>query len=351
MAIHRQNEDLMSRFKAERIEREGESLVALRDSETGAEALVWPDLGNNCFAARVPDPLNPDALVELLLAPPSLEDLRREPSHWGIPLLWPFPSHMPGGAYTFQGNKGRFQRQGHGFVLHKPWSVSAMQSGDAVALTTSVFDSADHSETLEEYPFPYRVEAEYALDSNGLRLTLRVVNTGDGQLPFGYGAHPYFQLPLGPAGDRSACRIRVPAARRWSGQALRAVSEGVVAPWEELCPRIAPELDLRSALPLREKLFDGVWTDLTLTCGLVECVAEDPANGVAAVMRATSNHTNVTVFTPAWASSVCFEPWTCPPNAFNLATHGVPGHGLTVLQPGEEWAGTMWLSLEPLGAH
>jgi len=107
--------------------------------------------------------------------------------------------------------------------------------------------------------------------------------------------------------------------------------------------------DLHGPLPLVEKTYNGVYTDLDLTNGLVECSVADPANGVEAVMRATPNHPVVVVYTHAGAESVCFEPWTCPPNVFNLAARGVPGNGLVVLAPGQEWVGTMWLSLRRLG--
>ena len=107
------------------------------------------------------------------------------------------------------------------------------------------------------------------------------------------------------------------------------------------------DLDLRRPRPLAERLYDGVFTDLTLTGGLVECFVSDPANALEAVMRATPNHTNVVVYTPQGRPGVCFEPWTCPPNTFNLAARGVPQHGLTVLGPGASREGTMWLSVRP----
>jgi aldose 1-epimerase len=338
----------MSRFEAGDAQRDGQNVVALRDTATGAWAHVWPEVGNNCVAAQVPAPDNPNALVDLLLDPPEIEIVRREPSHYGIPLLWPFPSGMPRGEYTFEGRAGKFARHGHGFVLERAWRVGEVKADATGAEMTGVFDSAEHPETLEGFPFAHLVESTYRLDAAGLSLRFSVVNTGDGKLPFGYGAHPYFKLPLGKSGSRGDCLLHVPAARRWNGQALRAVSDGVIAPLEELLPPLTPDLDLRTPTRLVERMYDGVWTDLTLVNGLVECAAHDPVNGRKAVMRATPNHPNVTVYTPAFAPGVCFEPWTCPPNAFNLASHGIPGHGLTVLGPGERWEGTMWLSIESL---
>ncbi|HET7770933.1 MAG TPA: aldose 1-epimerase [Chloroflexota bacterium] len=335
----------MSRFEAREIEREGERVVELRDTATGAWAHVWPASGFNCVAAQV---AIDGELVDLLLDPPKLEDARREPSHYGIPLLWPFPSGMPRGEYTFEGVKRQFTRHGHGFVLERAWKVGDSGADETGAWVMGVFESGDYPELREQFPFDYRVEAHYRLEETGLALRFSVLNTGGGRLPFGYGAHPYFKLPLGSRGSRGECLLHVPAARRWHGPALRAVSDGAIGGPDELLPPVPPELDLRRPVQLVERMYDGVWTDLTLVSGLVECAALDPVNGRKAVMRATPNHANVTVFTPAWAPGACFEPWTCPPNAFNLAAHGIPGHGLTVLSPGERWEGTMWLSIERL---
>ena len=339
----------MGRFEAGEIEREGQRLVGLRDTATGAWAQVWPESGFNCVAAQVPAPGGAAGeLVDLLLDPPVLEDARREPSHYGIPLLWPFPSGMPQGEYTFEGVKRRFARHGHGFVLVSAWRTGGSGADESGAWVRGEFASEDHPELAEQFPFEYRVEALYRLEASGLSLRFSVENPGREKLPFGYGPHPYFKLPLGTRGARGECLLHVPAGRRWNGPALRAVSDGVIGSPGELLPPVPPELDLRQPVQLVERMYDGVWTDLTLVNGLVECAALDPVNGRRAVMRATPNHPNVTVYTPAFAPGVCFEPWTCPPNAFNLAAHGIPGNGLIVLGPGERWEGTMWLSIEAL---
>src|SRR5688500_8869489 len=319
----------MTRFWVDQVVREGEALVALRDLETGAEALIWPGLGNNCIEARLPLALDSlSEIVDALKGPPSLAELRKTPAFWGVPLLFPFPSRVPRGEYEFEGRRYTMPRDFHGFALDTAWRALSTEADDTSATLTSVLTSEEHPETLEGYPFPYRVAAEYTLSAEGLRLDVRVTNAGTGNMPFGYGAHPYFRLPLGETGSFGECLIRVPANRKWDRPD-------------------AP--DLHGPLPLVEKIYNGVYTDLDLTDGLVECSVTDPVNGVEAVMRATPNHPVVVVYTHAGAESVCFEPWTCPPNVFNLAARGVEGHGLIVLGPGEEWTGTMWLSLRRPG--
>ena len=318
----------MARFQVAQVERDSESLVSLRDTHTGAEALIWPGLGNNCIEGRLPVADDGAQSVVALKGPPSLAELRKTPAFWGIPLLFPFPSRVPKGEYEFEGRRYTMPRDFHGFALDTAWRVETAETDDSSAHLTSVLTSEEHPETLEGYSFPYRVEATYTLDGEGLRLDVRVKNTGTGNMPFGYGAHPYFRLPLGERGSFGECLIRVPARRKW---------EQPDAP------------DLHGPLPLLEKVYNGVYTDLDLVDGLVQCSVTDPVKEMEAVMRATPNHPVVVVYTHAGAESVCFEPWTSPPNVFNLATRGVEGHGLIVLAPAEEWAGTMWLSLRKAG--
>jgi aldose 1-epimerase len=339
----------MSRFTVEHVTREDAALVRLRDTATGAFADVWPGFGNNCIALQIPAP--DGRLVDLVLGPDRLSQVREQPSWWGIPLLFPFPSRLPQATYRFRGKTYTFAERdaqgnaGHGFAKTRPWTISHTSDGDDGAAVRSTFASAEHPETLDGYPFPYRVDATYRLDADGLRLDFEVANAGDGAMPFGYGAHPYFRIPIGSDAARGACRVFVPAARRWNGQAVQRIGEGDLPAWDDLCQPVSGDFDLRTPKPLAERLYDGVFTDLTLVDGLVECYVSDPVSGLDAVMRATPNHPNVVVYTPQGRPGVCFEPWTCPPNTFNLADRGAPQHGLVVLAPGERWQGTMWLSL------
>ena len=236
-------------------------------------------------------------------------------------------------------------------TLDLPWQVVETGATEEGATVRSALDSADHPETLEGYPFPYRGEATYRLDGQGLRLRFQVTNTGAGDLPFGFGAHPFFRAPLGERGAPGDCLVHIPAARRWNGRALQARLERGPAParwdevWDEVCPPVGEAFDLRTPKPFVEQVYNGAYTDLTLAGGRVEAFVRDPGSGVEAVMRATPNFGHVVFWSPPGRPEVCFEPWTCPPNVFNLAARGVPQHGLVTLAPGESWEGTMWIRL------
>ncbi|MDQ3700632.1 MAG: hypothetical protein M3442_06895, partial [Chloroflexota bacterium] len=71
----------------------------------------------------------------------------------------------------------------------------------------------------------------------------------------------------------------------------------------------------------------------------------DPRNRLQVSLRVAPAFRNVVLWSPPGRPELCFEPWTCPSNVFNLAAQGVPHHGLTVLDPGQTWAASMRISL------
>ena len=364
----------MARFAASEGEREGERLVLLRDAESGAEAQLWPGCGNNLFSLTLPRPGGAE-VVTVIKDPPALDEIRRRPSWWGIPLLFPFPGVIPRGEYEFEGQALRLGRPGqeivsegkekpgakrdyHGFVMDLPWVVADVSSSDSNVRVRSTLASADHPEANEGFPFVYQLQADYTLSEDGLRSDFTVTNPAgsNGKLPFGFGVHPFFKLPLGAVGSAGECLVRIPALRRWNGRGMRGLveryGEGQVPPeaWKELRPDVSTELDLREPRRFEPGVFNGMYTDVELNeDGLVEAFVRDPVNGVETIMRATSNFQNVVLWSPPGRDEVCFEPWICPSNVFNLAAKGVPGNGLVVLDPGEQWQGTMRISLRSPG--
>lgn len=380
----------MSRFVVEAGEREGEALVVLRDTETGAKGQIWPGCGFNLFSLTLPDPKGAAAntassggsgpsgdgavpLITVIEAPPSLSEIRRRPSWWGVPLLFPFPGTIPRGEYVAEGQKLRLgrpeqpvvsegkefpgaRRDYHGFVMDLPWKVVERRGDDTGATVRAELDSRDHPEAHEGFPFPYKVSATYRLDAKGVRLDFGAENVGDGRLPFGFGAHPFFKVPLGPKGSAEECLLRVPASRRWNARAVRdrleAGESAAGLTWEEVTIPVPAELDLREPRRWVSGTFNGMFTGLERVGPeeVVEAFIRDPNNGVETVMRASREFPNVVVWSPPGRPEVCFEPWICPSNVFNLAASGVPGNGLVRLEPGETWGATMWVGLRAAGS-
>jgi aldose 1-epimerase len=363
----------VSRYSVSEATREGEATLRLQDGESGALAEVWPGCGFNCFALALPAPERSgatQATVTLVQAPPTLAEIRRRPSWWGVPLLFPFPGVIPDGEYVFGGRRLRLgrpdqpvvpeghetpgaRRNYHGFVMDAPWTVEEARGDDAGAEARGTLDTGAFPEMLEGFPFPFRLTATYRLDGDGLHLRFRAENPGPGDLPCGFGAHPFFRLPLGPRGSPGECLVHIPAARRWDRRRLQDLHLGELpgpgageagrgdappaAPvsWDDVCPPVAPELDLRTPRPFVEGVYNGLYAGLERQPdGWTGAALRDPANRREAVVRASPGIENIVFWSPPGRPELCLEPWSCPSNVFNLAAGGVPHNGLTVVAPG-----------------
>ncbi len=339
----------MQRYSLRNLEVSGETLYELTDSQTGARARFWPAFGNACVAAALPAP--DGTVVDLLLAPDSLGSLRNHPTGSGIPILFPFPGRLPGGTYRYEGRTYTVtgvDSNGvllHGFAKDRPWRVGHLETTPQHAELRAILSSSDQPDTLHGYPFPYEIAVSYRLDESGLTHSVRVHNRGETSMPFGYGAHPYFRIPLGPEGRRQDCRVIIPASRRWDLGRIASLAEGDRLSWEDVTHPVESGLDPRRPVQLEDRLLDDALTGLEARNGWIECRVDDPAVRFAAVMRCTDNFPTIVVYTPPNRPGLCFEPWTCPPNAINLVAQGIENTGLIVLPPGETWQATMVLTL------
>lgn len=346
----------MSRYAIKPIVREDATLLALTDTRTGAAAHIWTEVGFNLLALHLPVevPGHGTRLVDTIMGPPTLDDLRVQPTWWGTPLLWPFPGRIPGARYTYQGTEYKFgppdrpddpdHGEGagrvdmHGFVRHLPWRVTAQVADDVHASVTAVFTPDDHPGTLEGYPHQYHVSATYILDNDGLRLDFTVHNPGDAGLPFGYGAHPYIRTPLGPDGAMGDCTAQVPATLAWSHR------DG----HPETTTPVSGVRDLINGQPVERGAYNGIYTGIDADAdGWWSGHVIDKANGTQASVHATANQPYCVVFVAPWGDGICFEPWTCPGDVFNLAANDVDGHGLIVLPPGDTWTASMRITAGP----
>lgn len=102
----------------------------------------------------------------------------------GIPILFPNCGKPDGGVHQFGGTA--YPIENHGLADLLPWQVKAA-ADDAVVLTLT-----PNGLTKFVYPFDFCLTMRYALAGNTATLTLTVANTGDKEMPFSVGFHPYF---------------------------------------------------------------------------------------------------------------------------------------------------------------
>ncbi len=323
------------RYRVGQEDFQGHVLYVLNDERAGQAARVLPSVGNNCVSYRM---RVADREVELFHAPPDPETLQGRPSGYGIPILYPWPNRIENGCFVFEGRTVNLETPEsvahplHGFVLSRPWEV--VDSGnDNGAWLTGRFRSSEFEEIERQWPYPFEATCTYRLEEGRLSVEFEGTNVGNSAMPCGLGFHPYFGLPLEEGGDRGKCTAQVPASGHW------VLREDCIPTGEVLA--VEGTYDVREPTSLGDRYYDDVWTDVTVnTDGWSRCRFDDAGAGVQIDVEADGGFREWVFYAPDTRPVVCFEPYTCTTDAFNLASRGVEG-GMTVLAPGESLSGVM----------
>lgn len=240
----------------------------------------------------------------------------------GQPLI-PWPNRMARGAYSFAGRAVQAPLSEvatgnaiHGLVRWANWNVAASA---ASACTMSL-----RLNPQPAYPFTLDLRLGYALDDDGLTVTLTAVNAGTGPLPFGAGFHPYLRAGTPTVDD---LRLTVPAGS-WLPVDARAIPTGERRPVEGA-------LDLRAGRTIGDTVLDHCFTGLDRDAdGRARVLLEGPSAATTLWMDEAFGHVMVftgdTLAPGSRRRGLAVEPMTCAPDAFNS------GDGLRVLQPGHE---------------
>jgi aldose 1-epimerase len=177
---------------------------------------------------------------------------------------------------------------------------------------------------MDSWPADFRITATYRCAKGALSSVFNIENPGDQPLPFGFGTHPYFQVPLGgSSADR--CRVFLPASSRWELNDM--LPTGGQLPVDDVswCP---------SGLAFGEMSFDDIFGGLQFEDGLCTARIVDPGSGCQLAIGFDPSFRECVVYNPPHRQAVCIEPYTCLPNAAELEEQGIDA-GLRILAPGE----------------
>jgi aldose 1-epimerase len=285
-------------------------------AETGDSlAQVAPQLGNNCFSFKV---------RESILEPIDLEEFIKRPTSFGIPLLFPFPNRIRDGAFEFRGTNYKVDPPRHGFVRDKSWKVSSSGASEQEgAWITSTIDATDYpDQILAQFPFPFHLEVTYRLFDSALTMEITFENTGNNDMPTGFGIHPYFRKP-------QQGTIQVPAQKRW--ELVDSLPNGSIVDVEG-------NYDLREPKSLDGLELDDIFTGVVSTAeDIVQCKLNDDELQTQTIVEFdAAQFPNIVVYTPpAPRRAICIEPNTCPTDGFNLQSRGIDSN-IIILRPGEK---------------
>jgi aldose 1-epimerase len=316
-------------------------IVTLRDPNTLSTARVLANFGFNCY--RFTAVVGREE-VDVLWAEEGFETGSRRPSGSGTPILFPFPGRIAGTTLEFQGRRYQLQAGDklgnaiHGFVLNRPWRVIERSEAHAIG---EFHAAVDEPSLRDAWPGDFRIRVAYRLSGNALSIDAVLDNPGSTPLPMGFGLHPYFRVPLSPAGHvdadaAAACRVRVPAAEYW--ELVDMIATGRRLPSSDRGP-------LAAGMEFDQTRFDDVFTGLSFDGDWCAATIEDPASGRSVRIEFDRAFRECVVYNPPHREAICIEPYTCVPGAIELARRGVDA-GLRVLAPGESMTARVRISVE-----
>ncbi|TDO93925.1 galactose mutarotase-like enzyme [Halanaerobium saccharolyticum] len=109
---------------------------------------------------------------------------------WGrrAPVLFPIVGRLKNDEYQYNGQKYKMTQ--HGFARDNEFEL-VDQGKNYLTYTLE-----ENKETLEKYPFQFRLEIKYTIQANSLLITYQVINQDQKDMFFSIGAHPAFYWPL-----------------------------------------------------------------------------------------------------------------------------------------------------------
>lgn len=249
-------------------------------------------------------------------------------------VLAPWPNRLAGGVYAWEGRNIRAPLSEpargnaiHGLVRWSNWRATG-RTDDRVTMRLRL-----HPQPA--YPFALDLAVAYALGAEGLSVTLRATNVGDGPAPFGAGFHPY--LTAGTAVVDDAV-LTVPA-EAWLPADDRGIPTGERRP-------VDGDLDLRGGRAIGGSVLDHCFTGLDRDAdGRATVTLEGPSLRLRLWMDGAFGF--VMVFTGDTLApehrrrGVAVEPMSCAADAFNS------GAGLVALHPGGRFSGSWGIAIDP----
>ncbi|WP_416192282.1 aldose 1-epimerase [Neisseria sp. CCUG12390] len=231
--------------------------------------------------------------------------------------LSPFACRVRHGRYRFGGRdyrlEGKFQAAGHaahGMMYDHDFEVAG--SG-ADAQSAWVELAADYRRDDSGYPFAYRMNVVYRLDSDGLNITTRVTNTGQTAMPIADGWHPYFTL----GGRVDDWRMTLNSTQRL------AFDEDLVANG-----KILEDTRFQTASSLQGIELDNSF--VLAAFNRAACVLEN--NALRLELYPDESYPYLQIYIPDERDSVALENLSGAPDCFNN------GLGLKTLKAGETQA-------------
>lgn len=249
-----------------------------------------------------------------------------DPAVWGYhaPILFPYTGKLTGGVLEAKGHT--YAGGQHGFARNLEHSF-VRQSGDTIVL-----ELCSSPETLEKWPYQFRLTSTFRLEKDTLHHTLTVQNQDADRLFFGIGFHPAYRIPFDDshtAGDYEL-RFSQPESPLCLGTAPKGLLNGS-------CYYLGKNL---RAIPIDDRLFaNDSHCMVNLSSQTLGIYEKD--SGRAVVCRIADFPYTLIWSKPGVPRFVCIEPWHSVPSPEEGSTAWEEKPAAAVLEPGESWSTTL----------
>jgi len=252
-------------------------------------------------------------------------------------VLFPFANRLEKGEYLFEDIPYRFPANDqqtnyhsalHGLLSNYDFEVTERLMSDNNSFKKLGLRAKLNKSTFSSYPFEVEFHVHYQIvRDNVFRVAFFLRNTGDRNVPAGYGWHPYFSINE-PVDE---LYLKIPRAHR-------------IEVDENLLPTGIKKPDHRfseEARSLKSESFD--------TCfqldgdGPFETSLIAPEQNIRLNIRQSANLPYMQIYTPDDRKTIAIEPVSSNINAFRNKD------GLMVLKPGEKVES--WIELHLAKAH
>ncbi len=259
--------------------------------EIGANILSWEMLAGNDQWQHI---------LELF----DIRAFEKNNSVSGIPILAPYCGRLglnQSGAFSFAGISYREPYGRHGFLRHCAWKVEKHEK--SWARLVCELDRLNRDLYVDEFPYHIRFEYSIFLTEDSLKLKLDCTGIADYDQPISIGWHPYFLAPR-------PCEVMIDAEYK-----LELDNNPEPAPTTRLI-KLEDSVRLTPPRLLRP---DEHWDDiLVLRDSPDDPLARIRSNRVDLCVEADrESFPFMQLYTPVGRNSVCLEPLSHAPNAFN----------------------------------
>ena len=249
-----------------------------------------------------------------------------DPAVWGYhaPILFPHAGKTVDNVIRAKGKT--YPTSQHGFARVMEHDFVAMDEN------TLVLELCSCPETLEKFPYEFRLQSTFTLEGDTVHHTLTVENLDEEKLPFGIGYHPAFALPFDDQHRATDYELRFSETE--SPICLNCLPKGLLhGDVYHLGANIR-------SIPVDEKLFaNDSHCMVNLRSNTIGLYEKGTGRGV--VCDISDFPYTLLWSKPGMPKFLCIEPWHSLPSPETGSVNWEEKPAAAILAPGESWSCTL----------